>query len=752
MKKTYLKGFLFFGVLLVLIGLGSGHPWMSAKASADVAPWNPENRTFYRVYFENPDTAANIVISMNAVETKYEKGYIIVEVSGPGEYGQLVGTGLEFEEITDPLADKIALIRESAKAEVEGIPAYPCYRTVEETFATAAAIASTNPTLATWTDYGDSWEKTNGFGGYDMNVLKLTNSAVGGDKPKLFLTGAIHAREYTTAELVTRFAEYLVDNYGIDADATWLLDHHELHLMLQANPDGRKQAEAGWSWRKNTNQDYCGPTSSSRGADLNRNFPFKWDCCGGSSSSECSTTFHGAGPASEPETQAVRDYMMSIFPDQRGPNDSDAAPLDATGVYLDIHASGRLILWPWGWTPDPAPNAAGLATLGRKMGYFNGHTPKQGYGLYPTDGTTKLFGYGELGIPAYTVELGTQFFESCSYFENTLVPDNMPALLYTLKIVRTPYMTPSGPDSTNLSLDAVSVPAGTPVTLSALVDDSRYNNSNGTEPSQDIAAAEYYVDTPPWVTSPTPVAYALSAVDGTFNNPQEDVQGVIDTTGWSSGQHIIFVRGRDADGNWGAFSAIFLEVGGTPDTDPPAPDPMTWAVLPYASGADSISMTATTASDPSGVEYYFECLTVGGNDSGWQDSPAYEDTGLAGGATYTYRVKARDKSVNHNETAFSTQQSVALAAIPPTAPGNLKAKGSKYSVKLTWNDNSGDEDGFRIYRGASAGSLSLVGTVGAGTTLFQDTGLTRKTFYYYKVCAYNGGGEGCTAVLQTKTK
>ena len=98
----------------------------------------------------------------------------------------------------------------------------------------------------------------------------------------------MHAREYAPAELTTRFAEYLVDNYDIDADATWLLDHHEVHLMLMPNPDGRKKAETGLSWRKNTNTAYCSPTSNNRGADLNRNAEFEWGCCDGSSGSGCS--------------------------------------------------------------------------------------------------------------------------------------------------------------------------------------------------------------------------------------------------------------------------------------------------------------------------------------------------------------------------------------------------------------------------------------------------------------------------------
>jgi len=86
---------------------------------------------------------------------------------------------------------------------------------------------------------------------------------------------------------------------------------------------------------------------------------------------------------------------------------------------------------------------------------------------------------------------------------------------------------------------------------------------------------------------------------------------------------------------------------------PPAPDPMTWFIAPHAISPGEITMTASTAYDYSGVEYYFDCLTPGGHDSGWQDSSIYTDTGLRYDTTYTYQVKARDKSINQNETAYS---------------------------------------------------------------------------------------------------
>src|SRR5690606_10882599 len=131
----------------------------------------------------------------------------------------------------------------AATKDQRAICGYACYRTVEETFASMDALAASHPTLVSVVDAGDSWMAENGLGGWDMRIIRATNSAVPGPKPKLMLVASIHAREYTPAELATRFVESLVQAHGTDADATWILDHHEVHALLQANPDGRKQAE-----------------------------------------------------------------------------------------------------------------------------------------------------------------------------------------------------------------------------------------------------------------------------------------------------------------------------------------------------------------------------------------------------------------------------------------------------------------------------------------------------------------------------
>lgn len=116
------------------------------------------------------------------------------------------------------------------------------------------------------------------------------------------------------------------------------------------------------------------------------------------------------------------------------------------------------------------------------------------------------------------------------------------------------------------------------------------------------------------------------------------------------------VRDKSANHNETGWSQEFVAVTEADDLQPPQPDPTGFASAPSANDSkDRISMTATTATDPSGVEYFFEETSgnAGGTSSGWQASPSYEDTGLSEGTTYTYRVKARDKSDNQNETAWS---------------------------------------------------------------------------------------------------
>ena len=88
----------------------------------------------------------------------------------------------------------------------------------------------------------------------------------------------------------------------------------------------------------------------------------------------------------------------------------------------------------------------------------------------------------------------------------------------------------------------------------------------------------------------------------------------------------------------------------------------------------------------------------------------------------------------------------------PAAPTNLTASSSQTSITLNWTDNADNEDGFKIYRGTTSTNLSLIATVGANTTSYVNSGLSRKTTYYYKVCAYNTYGESCSATISKRTR
>ncbi len=588
MPKTLHRGS--FTALWLALGLGltlSAHaapPGKAAKAGASDSTYElleQEKQTdnIFKAYFPSLEVARKAAISLHGqlLESNYKEGYLIVELDA-ADMDRLRPFGFRFERATEFIErrnraltqSQLRQLRAAGEPTPNSISGYACYETVEETFAVADALLAAKPTLGSWVVAGNSWLKTQGAGGYDMRVLKLTNSAVPtpvGGKPILFVNSAIHAREYTTAPLVLEFARWLVNGHGSNADATWILDHHEVHLMLHTNPDGRKRAEAGLSWRKNVNNNFCA-NSNTRGVDLNRNFSATWNSTAGqgSSGAACNLTFRGPSAGSEPETQAIESYIRSLWPDRRGPGLNDAAPADTSGVHLDIHSYSQLVLWPWGETAALAPNGLSMQTMGRRLAYFNGYTPQQSIGLYPTDGTSDSPSYYELGVASFTIELGTAFFESCAEFEATTKPTNLPALIYAAKVVRTPYVTPGGPDVTALSLGSnaatAGVVAGAWVSLSGSATDARFNNTNGVEATQNIAAAEYTIDVPPWQAGAAP--RPLVATDGAFDAVTESLAGQINTTGLSLGKHIVYARARDAAGVWGPVSASFLNISAVP--------------------------------------------------------------------------------------------------------------------------------------------------------------------------------------------
>lgn len=80
---------------------------------------------------------------------------------------------------------------------------------------------------------------------------------------------------------------------------------------------------------------------------------------------------------------------------------------------------------------------------------------------------------------------------------------------------------------------------------------------------------------------------------------------------------------------------------------------------------------------------------------------------------------------------------------PPAAPSGLAVtEEGKYTITLSWQDNSSNEQGFYIDRRRDGSTVwNPAGSVGPNVTTFTDSGLTHKTTYWYRVRAFNAGGD-----------
>jgi len=74
---------------------------------------------------------------------------------------------------------------------------------------------------------------------------------------------------------------------------------------------------------------------------------------------------------------------------------------------------------------------------------------------------------------------------------------------------------------------------------------------------QQLVAAEYFVDTDPGVGMATPIP---STTDGGFDTSTESVTINLSGSSYSEGQHKIYVRFKDADGNWGTAKGQIFQV------------------------------------------------------------------------------------------------------------------------------------------------------------------------------------------------
>jgi carboxypeptidase T len=270
-------------------------------------------------------------------------------------------------------------------ATAEAIAAYHSAETLEQDL---RQLAESQPEIAELREIGRSLE--------DRPIWALRIGERRGSEHKLLFMGCHHAREWISVEVAYLLAEHLVTGANQAPVRDWL-QRGEIWVAPMVNPDGHEYSRTqDRLWRKNRRRNSDG----TMGVDPNRNYGYMWGTLDVNTSSHVprDETYVGPRAFSEPETQAVRNVVArELF----------------RGV-ITYHSFSQLILYPWGYTNKPAPDAfAGLkmAEVAKRMAQLiqgvhgTVYTPEQSSQLYPTAGDTTDWTYGEYGIPSFTIEL-----------------------------------------------------------------------------------------------------------------------------------------------------------------------------------------------------------------------------------------------------------------------------------------------------------------------------------------------------------
>ncbi len=314
-------------------------------------------------------------------------GQVPVLVS-PDQLAQLERTGLPVTTWIDDVGARVSIQRQR----VRGATFHEAYHTLAEIDAEIQQYAVTYPAIAQTVNLGTSVE------GRTIRGIRITGPGNGPDKPGLFIHGGQHAREWIGPAVMVYIADWLLSNYGTDATATRLVDGLEWFILPVMNPDGY---EYSWTtfrmWRKNRRNNGNGTF----GVDLNRNWGYQWADGDGQSTDPGNDTYRGPSPFSEPETQAMRDFVLAR------PN---------IAGFIDFHNYSELILWPWGYTGQLSPDHAEFAMIGAGMhdSVFAVHGHSYDHGpiyttIYPAAGVSADWVYGanapDRFIAAFAIEL-----------------------------------------------------------------------------------------------------------------------------------------------------------------------------------------------------------------------------------------------------------------------------------------------------------------------------------------------------------
>jgi len=273
---------------------------------------------------------------------------------------------------------------------------FTAYKQLADIYAYMDIQVAAHPDLITKADIGDTIQSRDIFS-FTITAPDAPGN-LAADRPVILWNGCQHAREWVSPMTVTYIASKLIDDADSDPDVAALLSSVRFVIIPVTNPDGYLYSWSGERyWRKNRRNN---AGSSFFGVDLNRN----WDSVefggDGTSSDPSSDVYHGTGPFSEPETQAVSNLATGFG--------SDLA------AHIDYHTYSQLILWPLGYasglvTPEPDRtmfiNLSG--DLSNLIQSFSGafYDPIQSWLLYPAAGTCSDWFYDDRDVPSFTFEL-----------------------------------------------------------------------------------------------------------------------------------------------------------------------------------------------------------------------------------------------------------------------------------------------------------------------------------------------------------
>jgi len=311
------------------------------------------------------------------------------------------------------------------------------FHTYAEMSAVLDNAVADHPNIAAQFSIGDSYE------GRPIRAIRLTANVNAGNqgRPEVLIHGLMHARERASGELAIHMIKVLTNNYGRSTTTglrvTRILNTTVVYIIPMLNPDGAEYDFKGGKFRKWRKNRQPIPGSSAIGVDLNRQFGYTWNCCGGSSGNPSSDFYRGPSAWFAPEARAYRDFVDWRMDHGNG----------RLKQILSLHSAGRLVLWPYAYTKQDVPadmtadDHKAMVALGKGMAQRNGYRAKQGSDLYIVDGDIDDWAYGEHGIFGFTIEMARadkRYYPTRTELKRDL-KRNRKAILWFLEQADCPY-------------------------------------------------------------------------------------------------------------------------------------------------------------------------------------------------------------------------------------------------------------------------------------------------------------------------